>query len=131
MVLYCKNLKISTEIFENQILFQTVKYFLMIKHLPPFIFFLIFLFSATHAAVLVVSNIPGSGQKYSSIQSAVEHASPNDTIFVMGSPTNYGNVLLEKPLTLIAEGFLEESPTGHTAKLTRVLLTSNKIDPPL
>ncbi len=78
-----------------------------------------------HAAVYTVCNQLGVKRDFSSIQSAVEHASPYDTIFVKGSPMNYGNVLIEKPLVLIGEGFSDEFHTGHTAKITRILLTSN------
>jgi hypothetical protein len=96
----------------------------MIKNLHIFIVF--FLLQLTgYGAVLVVSNQPGVERDYSSIQSAIEQAAPYDTIFVKGSPTNYGNVLLEKPLVLIGEGFSGEVHSGHTAKITRILFTSN------
>jgi hypothetical protein len=80
---------------------------------------------AANSAIHIVSNVPEHDAPFRSIQSAVEQAVPYDTIFVHGSPLNYGNVLLEKPLTLIGEGFTEETVGGHTSKLTRVLLTSN------
>jgi len=78
-----------------------------------------------YGAIHVVSNLPGVERDYSSIQSAIEQAAPYDTIFVKGSPMNYGNVLLEKPLVLIGEGFSGEIHSGHTAKITRILFTSN------
>jgi hypothetical protein len=77
------------------------------------------------AVVWLVNNQPGSERDFSSIQSAVEFASPNDTIVVKGSPINYGNVLLEKPLVLLGEGAFPESGVEHTTKLTRILFTSN------
>jgi len=78
-----------------------------------------------NAAVYTVCNQQGVSRDFSSIQSAIEHASPYDTILVKGSPINYGNILIEKPLVLIGEGFSDEFHTGHTAKITRILLTSN------
>ncbi len=76
-------------------------------------------------AKFMVSNQAGVERDFSSIQSAIEHASPNDTIFVKGSPINYGNVLLEKRLVIIGEGFSGDIHIGHTSKLTRILFTSN------
>ncbi len=90
-----------------------------------FSLFLISLVSSVSGAFYVVSNLPGTERDFSSIQSAIEHAAPYDTIYVKGSPTNYGNVLLEKPLVLIGEGFSGEIHSGHTAKLTRILFTAN------
>jgi hypothetical protein len=78
-----------------------------------------------YGAIYTVSNQVGIERDFSSIQSAIEHAAPYDTIFVKGSPMNYGNVLLEKPLILIGEGFSGDIHPGHTAKLTRILFTSN------
>lgn len=96
----------------------------MVKTLP-YLFIFILWSLGCRAAVYTVSNQPGKKADFSSIQSAIEHAAPHDTIFVMGSPINYGNVLLEKPLVLIGEGFSGQVHSGHTAKLTRVLFTSN------
>ncbi len=73
----------------------------------------------------IVCNQHSEDSHYRSIQSAIEHAAPYDTIFVKGSPVNYGNVLLEKPLVLVAEGSLYGELPVYSAKLTRILLTSN------
>ncbi|MFN3555948.1 MAG: hypothetical protein ACK4VN_08305 [Bacteroidales bacterium] len=97
----------------------------MRKPLLLWVVFLLFLSPRVFSGFWVVCNIPGSDAHYTSIQSAIEQAMPHDTIYVKGSPLNYGNVLLEKPLTLIAEGYLEGDRGLHTAKLTRVLFTSN------
>jgi hypothetical protein len=96
----------------------------MLKNLL-LIFYLIFLYPSSYGAIYTVSNQAGIERDFSSIQSAIEHAAPLDTIFVKGSPMNYGNVLIEKPLVLIGEGFSGDIHPGHTAKLTRVLFTSN------
>jgi hypothetical protein len=89
------------------------------------IFLLLVMPHFLYAKVWVVSNQPGEKRNFISIQSAVEHAEPYDTILVKGSPVNYGNVYLEKPLVLIAEGVSGNVAKGHTAKLTRILFTSN------
>jgi hypothetical protein len=75
--------------------------------------------------IWVVSNNKDDKKDFISIQSAIERAAPYDTIYVKGSPLNYGNVYLEKPLVLIGEGFSGEIHTHHTAKLTRIYFTAN------
>lgn len=96
----------------------------MIKYLYLLTLFL-FNICLVHGATYVVSNFPGATKDFSSIQTAIEFAASGDTILVKGSPTNYGNVLLEKPIVLIGEGFSDDNPSGHTSKLTRILFTSN------
>jgi hypothetical protein len=95
------------------------------KKLLLFIKSFLLITTVANSALHVVSNMSEQNASFRSIQSAVEYAAPFDTIFVLGSPVNYGNVLLEKPLTLIGEGFTGENLGGYTSKLTRVLLTSN------
>jgi hypothetical protein len=96
----------------------------MMKYIVQF-FVLMFLPFIIYGKMWTVSNQQGVKRDFSSVQSAVEQASPYDTIFVKGSPMNYGNVYLEKPLILIGEGFLGNVNPDNTAKLTRVLLTAN------
>lgn len=96
----------------------------MIKNIL-FLLFVLLLGARSFAAVWLVNNQPGSERDFSSIQSAVEFAASHDTILVKGSPINYGNVLLEKPLVLLGEGVSPESGIEHTTKLTRILFTSN------
>lgn len=96
--------------------------------MKKYLLFLFFFVSFHHfslGTIHVVSNQSGTEKDFRSIQSAIEQAAPYDTIFVKGSPMNYGNVLLEKPLVLIGEGFSDELHSGHTAKLTRILFTAN------
>jgi hypothetical protein len=97
----------------------------MNKRIPFFLSLIFISVLSCRAAVLVVSNVPEHNAAHKSVQSAVELASPYDTIYVRASTLNYGNVYLEKPLTLIGEGFTGDNPEGITSKLTRVLLTSN------
>lgn len=97
----------------------------MNKHLLTFLFINFFFFHAVFSNIWIVCNHRSEGSHYSSIQSAVEHADSNDTIYVRGSEVNYGNVFLEKPLVLVAEGALDDKTPLHSAKLTRILLTHN------
>lgn len=84
-----------------------------------------FWLSFSEGAILIVSNQPVGEEQYSSVQSAIEQALPYDTILVKASHINYGNALLEKPLTLISESAFYSDPSLPSSKLTRVLFTSN------
>lgn len=95
------------------------------KNLLAFLFFHFFLIHSVFSNIWIVCNQNSEGSHYSSIQSAVEHADLYDTIYVKGSKVNYGNVLLEKPLVLVAEGSLNDDVPVNSAKLTRILLTHN------
>lgn len=97
----------------------------MIKTYLTTVFIWFLTYTTLLAGTWVVSNNPENKAEFASIQSAVEQALPGDTILVKGSPINYGNVILEKPIILIADIYGEDNPKGHTAKLTRILLTAN------
>ena len=97
----------------------------MLKKLLLFVFSFLFMVQVVTSSKWIVCNQRSEGAHYWSIQSAIEHAAPYDTIFVKGSPINYGNVLIEKPLVLLAEGSLCGELPVNSTKLTRMLLTSN------
>ncbi len=56
------------------------------------------------ATVITVSNNINSPGQYNNLQAAVNAASNGDTIYVHGSPTNYGGAVIKKRLTLIGTG---------------------------
>jgi hypothetical protein len=56
------------------------------------------------AAVITVSNNPNSPGQYTDLQTAIDAAAPNDILYVHGSATDYGNVNINKPLTIIGAG---------------------------
>jgi hypothetical protein len=56
------------------------------------------------AAVITVSNNPNSPGQYTDLQTAIDAAAPNDILYVHGSATSYGNVNINKPLTIIGAG---------------------------
>ncbi len=51
--------------------------------------------------VITVDNTTGSNAQYDNLQSAISAATAGDIIHVMPSETSYGNVIIEKTLTLI------------------------------
>lgn len=63
----------------------------------------------TKAGVLTVSNSPLSGGQYTDIQSAINAALLDDTVYVCGSPVTYPNATINKRITLIGAGY---APTG-------------------
>ncbi len=56
------------------------------------------------AKVLTVSNNVASPGQFTEIQPACDAASPNDTIYIHGSGSSYGDANITKPLVLIGTG---------------------------
>lgn len=59
------------------------------------------------ATLIVDNNIkaPSGGQIYNDLQIAIESSEPSDVIYVKASPNGYGDVVIDKPLTIIGEGY--------------------------
>ena len=57
-----------------------------------------------HAKVLTVSNNVASPGQYTVLQTACDAAASNDTIYIHGSESSYGDVNITKPLVLIGTG---------------------------
>ena len=94
----------------------------------PFQQLLIFLllfsasFSISRGAIITVDNNSNSGGQFTSLQTAVNSAQPNDTIHVIGSNTNYGSVTVPIPLTIIGAGYNPPNQFGLASTLSSVLL---------
>ncbi len=58
-------------------------------------------FICNSQTVITVDNSVGSNAQFSDLQSAISSASNNDIIYVHASEINYGNITVDKPLTLI------------------------------
>jgi hypothetical protein len=58
-----------------------------------------------NATVITVSNTPNSPAQYTDLQTAINAATTGDTLYVSGSNTNYGSILIDKQLVLIGTGF--------------------------
>ncbi len=56
------------------------------------------------AAVITVSNVTSRPAQHSSLQAAIDAASPGDTLLITGGGGNYGSVTMVKTLVLIGEG---------------------------
>jgi len=61
-------------------------------------------FLVSQASVLTVSNNANSPGQYTNLQTAIDSASPGDSIYVHGSTTSYGNVTVKKALSFFGTG---------------------------
>jgi len=61
--------------------------------------------ASLQANVITVSNNAIAAGMYSTIQLGCDNANIGDTVYVMGSPTSYGDVTIKKQITLIGAGF--------------------------
>lgn len=66
------------------------------------------------ATVRTVSNAVGQPAQYTTIQPAITASSPGDTIYVMGSGTQYSGATLDRPITLIGAGYAPPAPAFGT-----------------
>lgn len=74
-----------------------------------FLFLLVICMSVNlNATVHTVSNASGSIAMYDNVEDAINASVDNDTIYIMGSSSNYGNFTLDKPLVLIGAGIWPE-----------------------
>lgn len=76
-------------------------------------------FSVTASAtVLTVSNNPESPAQYTSIQAAIDAASPTDTILISAGYYDSQSVSLAKPLTIIGAGYIGGGIATRTGPVT-------------
>lgn len=77
------------------------------------------------AKVLTVSNNANSPGQYSDFASAQSNASPNDTIYLHGSPNVYGQIDVNKPLVIIGAGSLPNKNHNFPTKVHNLYLGYN------
>ena len=61
-----------------------------------------------------VSNNPANPAQFTEIQEAINAANDGDTIYVAGSATNYGNVLVNKRVVLIGAGWIQDGANSRS-----------------
>ena len=71
-----------------------------------------FIHFTVSAAIITVSNNPNIPGQYSNLQTAIDAAAPDDTLYVQGSVTSYGDVTITKKLNIIGSGMLPDN-TSH------------------
>jgi hypothetical protein len=70
-----------------------------------------------HAKVLTVSNNVASPGQYTVLQTACDAAASNDTIYIHGSESSYGDVNITKPLVLIGTGVNAQKRFKFSSKI--------------
>ena len=72
--------------------------------------------------IITIDNSTGSNAQFNDLQTAIASASSGDILYVHPSETNYGNIEIDKPLTLI--GFSHSSADKQTL-ITDLTLNAN------
>lgn len=90
------------------------------------ILLLVFSFQSTHAKIWLVDNSPNSPVTLTSLQIAItDSANVGDTIMVAGSPNDYGDIIISKPVVIIGEGY--NDPLGENTILHNVDVRSSNV----
>ncbi len=79
---------------------------------------------ASFATVHTVSNNPDSPGEFSGLQAAIDASVNGDTLYVHGSPTNYGTIYLNRNLTLIGTGYNPQKDNPLVSSITTLYLDS-------
>ena len=76
-------------------------------NLQTLLFSLLFLAAfAVQATQITVSSDPNRVAQYTNVQSAIDDATDGDTLLIYGSPSSYGDIVInQKSLVLIGEGY--------------------------
>jgi len=64
-----------------------------------------FLAGTSSATITTVSNNANSPGQFTDLQAAINAATNGDTLYIHGSPTSYGDIYLNRTLTLIGPGY--------------------------
>ncbi len=83
----------------------------------------VFCCKLSNAAVLTVCNY-GTVAQFTSLANAYVAANPGDTLYVYGSPTDYGTFIVQKKITIIGAGYADSSINLSTTISTIVLDTT-------
>lgn len=81
------------------------------KHLIALCLFNTLLADPVFAVFRTVDNSPGSSADFESVQVAIDSSSDGDTLLVQGSGINYGDVMINRPITLLGDGWCPDSLT--------------------
>jgi hypothetical protein len=75
------------------------------------------------ATVHNVSNDPNKPAQYSSPATALAAAAPGDTLYIYGSPNNYGSFTIDKNITIIGSGYNTRKDVFHKTVFGAITLT--------
>jgi hypothetical protein len=85
---------------------------------------LAFLAATSSATVTTVSNNANSPGQFTDLQAAINAAANGDTLYIHGSPTTYGDILLNRTLTLIGSGYNPQKDVPMHTSLNVLMLDS-------
>jgi hypothetical protein len=90
--------------------------------------FAVLLIASVHVAqanVLTVSNDPNKPAQYTTIAAAFAAAAAGDTIYVYGSTANYGDLTINKSITIIGNGFNARKEFFHHSRMNMIRLNND------
>ncbi len=75
-----------------------------------------------HAKILTVSNRAGNSAQYQTVPAAISAAAPGDTIYIHGSETSYGDITINKKLTIMGTGYNPRKEMALVSTLGKVVI---------
>ena len=78
------------------------------------IFMLTFSSALMAQTIHIVNNTPGAAADFTSLQAAIDAASNGHIIYIQQSPTSYGNITINKELTLVGRSHRETNSNYRT-----------------
>jgi hypothetical protein len=79
------------------------------------------------AGVHTVSNDPAKPAQFTSPAAALAAASPGDTLYIYGSPNDYGDFIIDKSITIIGAGFNTRKENFYKTKFNNLFLGSGTL----
>lgn len=84
------------------------------------------------AKVRTVSNYTPNSAQYSDVQTAINASNPGDTVYLHGSPVNYGNFTIDRKLCVIGAGYnLANNRYNYNTEVGTITFDSIKVLPTL
>lgn len=77
-----------------------------------------------NATIWTVNNYYSSPGQFTNLQTAINNSSAGDTIYVSGSPWNYGSITLNHQLTIIGTGHRPDTQFGFKSMVNDIYLDS-------
>lgn len=74
--------------------------------------------TATAQNIITIDNSPQSTTTHQNLQDALDAAAPGDFIYIQPTATNYGNGIIDKPVTIIGRSHSEANRISTTDDLT-------------
>lgn len=91
-------------------------------YLKQFITLCVFAISFSTTGQIIVDNSIGSNAQYDNLQTAINEAPNNSTIYVHASAIRYGDITIEKPITLVGRSHSEPS---FKSTINNITITHN------